>query len=140
MTAAPSFPSLLTLCFQGREGLPWLAHLAQPWSPPAGCCAPALAGPSAGSSCQAEGPEPETSIQPRWNWGSVSKDTQGLWPTGQAWPFLFSPETWAPLLDEKPLRRRFRSGGWVTAKPHLGTPPGKVGAQETGQEASGHTP
>lgn len=33
MTAAPSFPSLLTLFFQGREGLPWLADLAQAWSP-----------------------------------------------------------------------------------------------------------
>ena len=33
MTAAPSFPSLLTLRCQGREGLPRLADRTQPWGP-----------------------------------------------------------------------------------------------------------
>lgn len=126
MTAAPSFPSLLTLCFQGWEGLPWLADHPRPWSPQlAAVLLPCL--------CQM----PEAAAKPgnqsqkprhlRSTSGIFSKGTRGLRRhTGQAGPSLLSPGTWGPLLDQKSQNRRNRpnsslqTGWWVSAKPHLG--------------------
>lgn len=102
--------------------------------------------PNATGSCQAEEPEPETQT-PQQNLGSVSKDTQRLWPTGQAWPFFKSLErhealSWIkkPRTEATDLTAAFRLGGWVMAgpfqEPTLGL--GKVGVQGTGQDAWGH--
>lgn len=99
MTAAPAFPSLLTLRLQGWEGLPQLAdHATSSLEPPAGCCVPCLSVPTASGSCQTR--NTDTSILPQQNLGSVSRDAQGLWSTEQAWLFPLSPETWGPLWDQ----------------------------------------
>lgn len=78
--------------------------------------------------------------------GVPLKVAQGLWPAGQVWAFLFSPETWGPLLGQTPreegsgLTAAFELGGWVTARPPWGPALGlgKGRAWGTGQDAPGH--
>ena len=118
MTAAPSVPSLLTLRCQGREGLPRLADRTQPWGPhldaallPCLCQVLAAAAKLRNQS-QKHRHLHSTSVES----GVRLKGSSGP----LAWPFLFSPETQGLLLHQKPLRRRFRPGGWLTSKPDLG--------------------
>lgn len=105
MTAAPAFPSRLTLCFQGWEGLPWLADHAGPLEPPAGCHALASSVTNAGGSCQAEEPEPETQT-PLFSlggiWGQSQRILRGSGPRGKPGPFFSLQRPDALSWVEKP--------------------------------------
>lgn len=96
MTAAPAFPSRLTLCFQGWEGLPWLAHHARTLEPPAGRHALASSATNASGSCQAKEPEPETWTSPfclSRIWGPSQRIIRASGPQDKPGPFFSSPET-----------------------------------------------
>lgn len=142
MTAAPAFPSRLTLCFQGWKGLPCLPTELRPLTPPAGGRALALSVPNAGCSCQAEEPGPGTQA-PLFHlgriWGQSQRILRGSGPRG---PFFSLQGPDALSWDQEPeTEPRNRS-----RRPNSGLQTGTVGhcpvpfGAHTGsrQDSAGH--
>lgn len=145
MTAAPSFPSLLTLCFQGREGLPWLANCARPWSPQLDAVRlPCLCQmPVAAAKLRNQSQKHEHLFSIAMELGVSLEGYSGAL-AGLALSSL--PRDWGSLLDQKALTGSNRpdSSLWTGrvgtggVLPGTHTGPGE-GTRRTEQDAAGHS-
>lgn len=137
-----SFPSLLTLCFQGWEEQPWLANHAHRWSSqleavllPRLCQMPAAAAKL----------KDESQKHEYFCSTLVELGIRGSGPQAGLVPFLSLHRPWVLSWIKKPrtevtsLTAASRLGGQVMAESHLGSTlgMGEVGAQRTEQDASG---